>query len=254
MSAGFIIVIPARHASTRLPGKPMQDIAGKPLVQHVYESALSSEAERVIVATDDERISRAVAAFGGHAVMTETHHQSGTDRITEAIDRLDISDETIIVNLQGDEFGLPPAIINQVPAAMRTRPDFHMATLCERLTDPLELDNPNIVKVIFNKDNAAIYFSRSAIPWHDAAPGDSDSGFSCQPYRHIGIYGYRAGFLRTFTGLPHCQLEQSEKLEQLRALYYGYRVYVEVAVAKGGVGVDTPEDLELARKIAEKTV
>ena len=232
----------------------MQDIAGKPLVQHVYESASRSEADRVIVATDDERISRAVTAFDGQAVMTETHHQSGTDRIAEAINRLDISDDTIIVNLQGDEFGLPPAVINQLPAAMRIRPDFPMATLCERISDPLELDNPNIVKVIFNKANAAIYFSRSAIPWHDAAPGGGDSGFSCQPYRHIGIYGYRAGFLRTFTGLPHCPLELSEKLEQLRALYYGYRIYVEEAVAKGGVGVDTPADLERARRMAEKNV
>lgn len=254
MRAKFTVVIPARHASTRLPGKSLLDIAGKPLIQHVYESAVSSEATQVIVATDDDRIKNAVVSFGGHAVMTAAHHKSGTDRIAEVIDQLHISDETIIVNVQGDEFGLPAAIINQLPAAISAYPDAPMATLCERISDQRDLDNPNIVKVIFNNDNTAVYFSRSPVPWTDSTGVDSGAGFPCQPYRHIGLYSYRAGFLRTFTTLPHCRLEESEKLEQLRALYYGYKIYVEEAGSDCGVGVDTPEDLELARTIAGKNV
>lgn len=253
MRAEFTVIIPARLSGTRLPGKALYDIAGKPLIQHVYESALNSAAEQVIVATDDEGIKKTVEKFGGHAVMTGVHHQSGTDRIAEAIVQLNIPDETLIINIQGDEFGLTPAIINQLPDAMRAHPDLPMATLCERIEDRRDLENPNIVKVIFNRDNSAIYFSRSPIPWSGIPQGEvSDYAFPCQPYRHIGIYGYRAGFLRIFTGLPHCRLEQSEKLEQLRALYCGYPIYVEQACTSCGVGVNTPEDLELARRIAEE--
>jgi len=252
MRAEFTVIIPARYSATRLPGKPLLDIAGKPLIQHVYESAVKSAAERIIVATDDARIEKTVETFGGHTVMTGAHHKSGTDRIAEAIDHLDISDETLIINIQGDEFGLPPAIINQLPAVMRTHPHIPMATLCEPIKDRRDLENPNIVKVIFNRGNAAIYFSRSPIPWSDASGrADSSTGFPCQPFRHIGIYGYSAGFLRILTGLAHCPLEQSEKLEQLRALYYGYPIHVEEACTTCGVGVDTPEDLETARKMAE---
>ena len=255
MRDNFTVIIPARLSATRLPGKPLLEIAGKPLIQHVYESAVNSSAERIIVATDDERIKKTVETFGGNAVMTGGQHKSGTDRIAEAIDRLKIPDDTLIINIQGDEFGLPPEIINQLPAAMSALPDIPMATLCEPIMDRRDLDNPNIVKVIFNRENTAIYFSRSPIPWSDASlKGHGDTGFPYQPFRHIGIYGYSAGFLRIFTGLAHCLLEQSEKLEQLRALYYGYPIHVEEACAACGVGIDTPEDLELARKMAEKNV
>jgi 3-deoxy-manno-octulosonate cytidylyltransferase (CMP-KDO synthetase) len=252
MRVNFTVVIPARHASTRLPGKSLLEIAGKPLIQHVYESAFNSDAERIIVATDDRRIKNIVEAFGGHALMTGAHHKSGTDRIAEAINQLNIDDETIIVNVQGDEFGLPSAIINQLPGMMFAHPAVPMATLCERITERRDLDNPNIVKVVFSKDHSAIYFSRSPIPWSDPTRTGAGAGFPSRPYRHIGIYGYRAGFLRIFTALPHCLLEENEQLEQLRALYYGYEIYVEEAVAKCGIGVDTPEDLELARRMAEK--
>lgn len=254
MSIGFTVVIPARHASTRLPGKSLQDIAGKPLIQHVYESATGSAAEQVIVATDDDRIQKTVEAFGGRAVMTAGHHKSGTDRIAEAISLMNISDDAIIVNVQGDEFGLPPAIINQVPQAMQARPTASIATLCESIRSRRELESPNVVKVIFNRDHDAIYFSRAPVPWSGTQSEGDTSGFPAQPYRHIGIYGYRAGFLKIFTALPHCRLEESEKLEQLRALYYGYTIHVEEACTGCGVGVDTPEDLELARKLAEKSV
>ena len=253
MSAGFSVVIPARHGSTRLPGKALHDISGKPLIQHVYESAAASAAQQVIVATDDERIRAAVEAFGGRAVMTGVQHQSGTDRIAEAVGLLGLGDDAIIVNVQGDEYGLPPAIIEQLPAAMHERPAVPMATLCEPISTRRELENPNIVKVVFNSNNLALYFSRAPIPWCDTAAVTDTGAMPCRPYRHIGIYGYRAGFLKVFTGLPRCPLEQSERLEQLRALYHGYTVYVELARADCGVGVDTLEDLERARTIAEES-
>ena len=254
MPAGFTVVIPARHASTRLPGKSLLDIAGKPLIQHVYESASGSGAEGVIVATDDKRIKDAVESFGGRVVMTAVNHKSGTDRIAETIDTLNIPDETVIVNVQGDEFGLPSAIIDQVYAAMHRQPDIPMATLSERIHGLQELNNPHVVKVIFNKDNHAMYFSRAPIPWFESSRESSHGGLPVSVFRHVGIYGYRAGFLRIYTTLPHCPLEETERLEQLRALYYGYKIYVEEAVEPCGIGVDTPEDLELARRMAEKNV
>lgn len=252
MCPGFTVVIPARHASTRLPGKLLLDIAGKPLIRHVYESASNSGAERVIIATDDDRIKDAVDAFGGEVVMTGLKHKSGTDRIAETIETLKITDETIIVNVQGDEFRLPSAIIDQVYAAVCRQSDTPMATLCERIQELQEFNNPHTVKVIFNKDNYAIYFSRAPIPWFDSSQVPNFAGSPGSAFRHIGIYGYRAGFLRTFTSLPHCPLEETEKLEQLRALYYGYKIYVEEAVEQCGIGVDTMEDLEMARRMADE--
>ena len=254
MQPGFTVVIPARHDSTRLPGKLLLDIAGKPLIRHVYESASNSGAEQVIVATDDDRIKAVVESFGGKAVMTAVNHKSGTDRIAEAIDTMKIPDDSIIVNVQGDEFGLSPSIIDQIYAALRGRPDSVMATLCERINDLREFNNPHVVKVIFNKDNHAIYFSRAPIPWFDSSRKQVLTEFTGGAYRHIGIYGYRAGFLRIFTSLPHCPLEEAERLEQLRALYHGYIIYVEETVEKAGIGVDTQEDLESARRLAEKNV
>lgn len=254
MQAGFTVVIPVRHASTRLPGKSLLDIAGKPLIQHVYESASNSGAGRVIVATDNRQIKAVVESFGGKALITDLNHKSGTDRIAEAIDILKIPDDTIIVNVQGDEFGLPSANIDQVYTAMHGQPDIPMATLCERIHDIQEYKNPHVVKIILNIDNHAIYFSRAPIPWFEPSTGQSPGGLPGSACRHIGIYGYRAGFLRIFTSLPHCPLEESEKLEQLRALHHGYGIYVEEAVEHCGIGVDTPEDLETARKMAEKNV
>jgi len=246
VSAPFKVVIPARFASSRLDGKSLLDIAGKPLIQHVYESAQNSKADQVIIATDDERIKMKVDSFGGHALMTDPGHKSGTDRIAEAVEILKIPGETVIVNVQGDEYACPPMIIDQVSHALQNNPGVLMATLCEKISDPDDLHNPNIVKVIFDINGKAIYFSRSPIPWSDPASGAPLS----QPFRHIGIYAYRTEFLQIYTSLPHCSLEESEKLEQLRALYHGYPIHVEEACTRCGIGVDTPEDLERARQLA----
>jgi len=218
------------------------DIGGKPLIQHVYEASVGSSAQQVIIATDDERISDFARTLGAECIMTSTDHTSGTDRITETIKKLNESDDTVIVNVQGDEFGLPPALIDQVATALHKNPEKSIATLCEKISNIDEYDNPNSVKVILAKDNTAIYFSRAPIPWSRAQK------ISCQAYRHIGLYAYRAEFLKIFSALAHCPLEISEELEQLRAIYYGYKIHVEKACVRAGIGIDTEADLELARK------
>ena len=248
MTARFKVVIPARYASTRLPGKPLLAIAGKPLLQHVYEAACASRAGAVVIATDDERIKTTAESFGAMVVMTSTAHQSGTDRIAEAVTNMQEPDDTVIVNVQGDEYGLPPAIINQLAVALLDYPDYPMATLCEKIINKADMTNPHVVKVIIDNHKSAIYFSRAAIPWFEQAGELSVQAFPYQPSRHIGIYAYRAGFLKTFTALAMCPLESSEKLEQLRALYYGYRIRVELACATCGLEVNTLEDLERVRK------
>ena len=250
MTVPFKVVIPARYASTRLPGKLLLPIDGIPLLQHVFEAARASRAGTVVIATDDERIKTTAEAFGASVVMTSADHQSGTDRIAEAVTKLREPDDAIIVNVQGDEFGLPPAIINQLAMTLRDNPGNPMATLCEKVTNKADLTNPHVVKVIVDHDKSAIYFSRSAIPWFERAGELSVQEFPYQPYRHIGIYAYRTGFLKTFTSLAQCPLEVSEKLEQLRALYHGYKIRVELACAACGLEVNTLDDLERVRKTA----
>jgi 3-deoxy-manno-octulosonate cytidylyltransferase (CMP-KDO synthetase) len=245
----FKVVIPARYASTRLPGKPLLAIAGKPLLQHVYEAAAASRAEQVIIATDDDRIKAAAAAFGATAVMTSAAHQSGTDRIAEAVAILNLPDDAIIVNVQGDEFGLPPAIIDQLAAALHENPSKPMATLCEQIVNRADLANPHVVKLIVDRDQSAMYFSRSAIPWFESAETPGARALPCPPLRHIGIYAYRAGFLKTFADLPPCPIEISEKLEQLRALFHGHRIHVAEACAPCGKEINTSEDLERVRRL-----
>ena len=250
MNSGFKVFIPARYASTRLKGKLLLEIAGKPLIQHVYESAAGSAAEEVIIATDDERIMEAVTSYGGIAVMTDPGHKSGTDRIAEAVKLLEIPDETIIVNVQGDIYGCHSAIIDQLARILQNRTEIPMATLCEKMSTRDALVNPNLVKVVINKHNHAVYFSRSPIPWSNP----DMATFPCTPYLHVGIYAYRVEFLQNYAALPQCPLEESEKLEQLRALYHGYSIYVQEACGQVGIGVDTAEDLEKARRMAETTV
>lgn len=250
MSFTFKVVIPARYASTRLPGKLLLEIAGKPLLQHVFESACASRAGQVVIATDDERIRTAAGAFDANVIMTSPDHKSGTDRIAEAVSILKEEDESVIVNVQGDEFALPPAIIDQLADELRRNTDKPMATLCEKIAAREQLDNPNVVKVIMDRNNSAVYFSRSVIPWCGKTKETPVAELPFQPYRHIGIYAYRAGFLRTYTSLPHCPLEDCEKLEQLRVLYHGFKIHVEEACMDTGLEVNTPEDLEKARKIA----
>lgn len=250
MTFSYKVVIPARYASTRLPGKLLLEIAGKPLLQHVFESASASRAGQVVIATDDERIRTAAEAFGADVIMTSHEHKSGTDRIAEAVSVMKEKDESVIVNVQGDEFGLPPAIIDQLAEELHQNPDKPMATLCERITGREQLSNPNVVKVVVDMDQSAIYFSRSVIPWCERIQDMAIADLPMQPLRHIGIYAYRAGFLKTYTSLPHCPLEDSEKLEQLRALYHGYKIHVEEACMDTGLEVNTMEDLERARNKA----
>jgi len=241
MSGPFSIIIPARYASTRLPGKPLLDIKGKPLLQHVFETALNTQAKNITIATDNEKIASVAESFGAAVVMTSPEHQSGTDRIAEAVKQLDIDDSEIIVNLQGDEYGLPVSLINQVASNLYNNPDKQVATLCEVITSMDDYTDPNIVKVIFDKNNTALYFSRSPIP------ANRSGGLAEAVYRHIGLYAYRAGYLQEFTQLPSCALEQAEALEQLRVLYNGGKIHVDIAVDETGIGVDSVEDLALAR-------
>lgn len=239
----YRVVIPARYASTRLPGKPLLKIGNHSLLEHVYLTARQSGAIQVIVATDDRRIAEHASAFGATVVMTAVEHQSGTDRINEAINKLGVDADEIIVNVQGDEYGLQPELIGRVATALHNHPDKSMATLCEPITDTQVYTDPNSVKVVADINNSALYFSRSSIPW--SKPGSQLAAGNI--HKHVGLYAYRARFLRIFAGLPHATLEQQESLEQLRALYNGYRIHVERIAHKAGIEINTEEDLIRAR-------
>jgi len=247
----FKVVIPARYASTRLPGKPLLDLGGKPMLQHVYERALESGAGSVVVATDDERIAGASRAFGATVWMTSARHRSGTERIAEVAARLGEPDGGIIVNVQGDEPLLPPALIAQVGENLQAQTEAVMATLCEPITSPAAVFDPDVVKVVFDARGYALYFSRAPIPWQRGRfgrepPGSLDPGAH---FRHIGLYAYRAGYLRRYAAAPACTLESSEALEQLRALHHGARIHVAEACERPGPAVDTHEDLEAVRRM-----
>lgn len=236
----FSVVIPARYAATRLPGKPLLDICGKPMLQHTYERALQSEATRVIIATDDERIRAAAEGFGATVCMTQATHVSGTDRIQEVSGQLQMADSDLVVNVQADEPLIPPNVINQVAENLRQDSEVGIATLCETITDKEEVGDSNSVKVVIDRAGHALYFSRATIPWQGSA-----SAKNC--YRHIGIYAYRVAVLNQFVQWPVCELEVTEKLEQLRALYNGVGVHVAVSSESIPPGVDTERDLELVR-------
>ena len=251
MTATFTVVIPARFASTRLPGKPLQDIAGKPMIQHVWEQACKSSAQQVVVATDDERIVTACEAFGAQVLLTRVEHNSGTDRLAEVAGLLGLSAEAIVVNVQGDEPLIPPAIIDQVAANLAAHPEARMATLAESIDDVQALFNPNVVKVSSDINGLALTFSRAPLPWaRDALARDCNQLPEGVPYRrHIGIYAYRAGFLHDFVAWGPCQLEDTECLEQLRALWHGVRIHVADALQSPPAGVDTLEDLQRVRRL-----
>ncbi len=236
----FTVIIPARLGATRLPGKLLLDIAGKPMLQHTFERALQSEASAVYIATDDQKIFDVAQSFGATAIMTATTHRSGTDRLHEAAMLLDLSDNDVVVNVQGDEPLIPPTVINQVAANLENHPEAGIATLCELISNHEEINDPNAVKVVFDKNGRALYFSRSSIPHNGSA-----SASNC--YRHIGIYGYRVSVLKQFIQWPASELELSEKLEQLRALYNGIAIHVAVSEEKIPPGVDTQRDLDLVR-------
>jgi 3-deoxy-manno-octulosonate cytidylyltransferase (CMP-KDO synthetase) len=237
-------VIPARYASTRLPGKPLVDIMGKPMIQHVYENAARSKTlEQLIVATDDERIMAAVAAFGGRAVLTSRDHSTGTDRVAEVVRGLDVE---VVVNIQGDEPFVHPGMIDEVVQPLLDDPALPMCTSMHAITDAADHSNPNVVKVVFDLAGNALYFSRSLVPYPRKSEGH-------RAFEHVGMYAYRKGFLLKYAGLPQTPLEKLESLEQLRVLEHGYRLrVVETRQDYIPLSVDTPEDLERARALARK--
>jgi len=242
----FVVIIPARYASTRLPGKPLQDINGKPMILHVLDRARESGAARIIVATDHPDVARAVEAAGGEVCMTRADHQSGTERLAEVVEKCAFSDDTVIVNIQGDEPMIPPAIVRQVAENLAAS-DAGMATLAVPVHDAEEAFNPNAVKVVINEQGYALYFSRATIPWDRDRFAHSRDAIGDTLLRHIGIYAYRAGFIRRYVSWVPSPLEQIEMLEQLRVLWYGEKIHVAVAHEVPGTGVDTPEDLERVR-------
>ncbi|AEF22849.1 3-deoxy-manno-octulosonate cytidylyltransferase [Pseudomonas fulva] len=251
MSNAFTVVIPARYASTRLPGKPLQDIAGKPMVQHVWEQACKSGATQVVVATDDARIVEACKGFGAEVLLTRVDHNSGTDRLAEVAAALGLAADAIVVNVQGDEPLVPPSIIDQVAANLAGNPQAGIATLAEPIEDVAALFNPNVVKVASDLNGLALTFSRAPLPWaRDAFAADRDALPAGVPYRrHIGIYAYRTGFLQDFVAWGPCWLENTECLEQLRALWHGVRIHVADALEAPPAGVDTQEDLDRVRRL-----
>ncbi|HHW7545006.1 TPA: 3-deoxy-manno-octulosonate cytidylyltransferase [Mannheimia haemolytica] len=246
----FTVIIPARYASSRLPRKPLLDIAGKPMIQHVWEKAQLAGASRVIIATDHPEIEALAQSFGAEVCMTSEKHNSGTERLAEVIEKMQIADSEIIVNIQGDEPLIPPVIVTQVAQNLDAY-QVNMATLGVKLATREELFNPNAVKVVADKNGMALYFSRASIPFpRDSFPDCDDSFVAAQGYlRHIGIYAYRAGFVKQYVAWQPTQLEQLESLEQLRALWHGEKIHIEPAKEAPQVGVDTPEDLERVRAI-----
>lgn len=244
----FTVIIPARFASTRLPGKPLADICGKPMIIRVMEQALKSGASRVIVATDHQDVFDAIIRAGGEACMTDINHHSGTERLAEVIDKLQLADDEIIVNVQGDEPLIPPVIIKQV-ADNLVNSQAEMGTLAVPITSAEEAFNPNAVKVVSDKLGYALYFSRAAIPWERDQFAINKAQIGSHFLRHIGIYAYRAGFIRRYVKWEASPLENIEMLEQLRVLWYGEKIQVAVAEETPGAGVDTPEDLELVRQL-----
>lgn len=251
----FSVVIPARYASSRLPGKPLLDIAGKPMIQHVYEQACLSEAQSVIIATDDDRIKDVCEGFGAKVVMTSPDHPSGTDRLEEVVSQLGYYLDDIVVNVQGDEPLIPPRIINQVAHNLAAEQEASIATLCEDIHDIESVVNPNVVKVVFDERGLACYFSRAPIPWTRDHFGDLTDIFDrgmpegVNYYRHIGIYAYRVKFLKAYVKWDPCPLEMAECLEQLRALWNGESIHVSIADEQPPAGVDTQDDLDRVRDI-----
>ena len=253
MSLSFKVVIPARYASTRFPGKPLVDIAGKTMLQHTWESAQGAGAEQVIIATDDERIQQVAADFGAEVCMTSSEHPSGTDRLAEVSLQYNWDVDDIVVNLQGDEPLTPPAILKQVALNLADHPRAGMATLCTPIENLQDITDPNVVKVVADAEGYAMYFSRSAIPHHRDKNTPLNDAQIRSYQRHLGIYAYRVSFLHAYTNMQPCRLETMEKLEQLRALYSGIAIHVDTAVQLPGPGVDTPEDLRVfAQLLADK--
>lgn len=244
-----ILVIPARYASTRLPGKPLRLLAGKPMIQHVFERARDASQElgfkKIVIATDNERIQNTCETFGAEVCMTSVEHETGSDRLAEVVQINGWADDTIIVNLQGDEPLTPISSLKQVAENLANNNSASIATLATPLSNASEYMDPNVVKVVTDKTGMALYFSRASIPFDR----DAEKGLADYALRHIGIYAYRAAYLKQFAKMEPCPIEQLEKLEQLRAMWYGARIHVAVAREVPGHGVDTEEDLVAVEKI-----
>ena len=244
----FTVIVPARYASSRFPGKPLADLGGRPMVARVCERAAKSGAAAVHVATDDERIASAVRAHGHSALMTRADHVSGTDRVAEAAKILKLEDDDVVVNVQGDEPLIAPALISQVALALEKQREASVATACHAIHDAASLSSPNVVKVVLDAKGYALYFSRSRIPYpREGGEGGEKGGGAW--YRHAGIYAYRVGFLSRLSALQESPLEKTEALEQLRVLWHGYRIAVAISETEIPPGVDTPQDLEAVRRM-----
>ena len=247
----FTVLIPARYASTRLPGKPLADLGGAPMVVRVAQRARASGAARVVVATDDRRVHDAALAHGIESLMTRADHPTGTDRLAEAAAALGLAPDAIVVNVQGDEPLLEPALVRRMADLLASHPDASIATACHPIDDPAEAFNPNVVKVVVDRAGYALYFSRATIPWaRDAfAAGRDELPAGLPLHRHYGLYAYRVEFLSRYPALEPAPIERFEALEQLRALWHGYRIVVDVTFGTLAPGVDTPEDLERVRAL-----
>ncbi|HRH17841.1 MAG TPA: 3-deoxy-manno-octulosonate cytidylyltransferase [Aquabacterium sp.] len=247
---GFAVLIPARLASSRLPNKPLADIAGLPMIVHVARRAALSGATRVVVAADDARIVQACEHHGVQAVLTRSDHATGSDRLAEACELLGIHGDDVVVNVQGDEPLIDPALIDACATLLMQQPECVMSTAAHPIDDATDFANPNVVKVVLDARQRALYFSRAPIPWwrDGPAPATPAPG-AAQPLRHIGLYGYRAGFLQAFPLLSASPLETIESLEQLRVLWHGHRIAVHITPHAPGAGVDTPQDLERVRQL-----
>lgn len=256
----FIVIIPARFDSSRLPGKPLKElVAGKTMIQFTWEQVKKSSASRIVIATDNKKVQAVCEGFGAEVCMTHDKHQSGIERISEVIAKLNLADDTIIVNVQGDEPLLPPKLIHQVASGLENNKQINMATLCEPIDDIKTVFDPNAVKVVRDQLNFALNFTRAPMPWsRDSFANATPSLPTNWEYkRHIGLYAYRAGFVKRYVNWPECELEQVEKLEQLRVLWHGEKVLVLDALMDAGTGVDTEQDLALVKehfsKLARET-
>jgi 3-deoxy-manno-octulosonate cytidylyltransferase (CMP-KDO synthetase) len=244
----FVVLIPARLASSRLPRKVLADIGGVPMIVRVAQRAARSRAARVVVAADDDQIVAACSAHGVAAVLTSKEHANGSDRLAEASTALALADDEIVVNVQGDEPLIEPGLIDACAGALADRADCVMSTAAHAIASDADFANPNVVKVVLDATGRALYFSRAPIPWPRETGGAMHAS-QAAPLRHVGIYAYRAGFLRGFARLPASPLEQIERLEQLRVLWHGERIAVHVSALAPGIGVDTPDDLERVRRL-----
>ena len=251
----FKVIIPARYSSGRLPGKPLVDLQGKSMIQRVYEQASQSDASRVIIATDDERISSIARRFGAESCMTHVHHASGTDRLQEVVSAYQFSDDDIIVNVQGDEPFIPPVVINQVAELLQASPGVAMATLSCPVAQVQHIFDPAIVKVVTDRVGNALYFSRAPLPWDRESFSESKEQMPMNwvYQRHIGIYAYRASQLNAFVEWDESPLEMTERLEQLRFLWNGAKIRVAQALQVPPAGIDTAEDLKAARAYLEQS-